>query len=61
VLLWQARWGIPLNRLTTHAAIDRSRSRYDPRSFRWETFEKAWKAAATRCGLTAYDTGLAAP
>jgi N-acetyl-anhydromuramyl-L-alanine amidase AmpD len=59
VLLWQARWGIPLNRLTTHAAIDRSRSRYDPRSFRWETFEKAWKAAATRCGFTAYDTGLA--
>jgi len=61
VLLWQARWGIPLNRLTTHAAVDRSRSRYDPRSFRWDRFEMAWKQAATRCGFTAYDTGLAAP
>jgi N-acetyl-anhydromuramyl-L-alanine amidase AmpD len=61
VLLWQARWGIPLNRLTTHAAVDRSRSRYDPRSFRWDRFEKAWKAAATTCGFTAYDTGLSAP
>jgi len=61
VLLWQARWGIPLNRLTTHAAVDRSRSRYDPRSFRWELFDQAWKAAASRCGFTAYDTGLAAP
>lgn len=61
VLLWQARWGIPLNRLTTHAAVDRSRSRTDPRAFRWSRFEQAWKAAATTCGLTAYDTGLAAP
>ena len=61
VLLWQARWGIPLNRLTTHAAVDRSRSRYDPRSFRWELFDQAWKAAASRCGFTAYETGLAAP
>ena len=61
VLLWQARWGIPLNRLTTHAAVDRSRSRYDPRSFRWDRFEKAWKAAATICSFTAYDTGLSAP
>ena len=61
VLLWQARWGIPLNRLTTHAAVDRSRSRYDPRHFRWELFDQAWQSAATRCGFTAYDTGLAAP
>lgn len=61
VLLWQARWGIPLNRLTTHAAVDRSRSRYDPRHFRWERFDKAWQDAATACGFTAYDTGLAAP
>lgn len=61
VLLWQARWGIPLNRLTTHAAVDRSRSRYDPRSFRWDRFETAWKAAATTCGFTAYETGLSAP
>lgn len=61
VLLWQARWGIPLNRLTTHAAVDRSRSRSDPRSFRWDRFETAWKAAASTCGFTTYDTGLAAP
>jgi N-acetyl-anhydromuramyl-L-alanine amidase AmpD len=59
VLLWQARWGIPLSRLTTHAAVDRSRSRTDPRAFRWSRFEQAWKAAANTCGLTAYDTGLA--
>jgi N-acetyl-anhydromuramyl-L-alanine amidase AmpD len=59
VLLWQARWGIPLSRLTTHAAVDRSRSRSDPRAFRWSRFEQAWKQAATTCGLTAYDTGLA--
>jgi N-acetyl-anhydromuramyl-L-alanine amidase AmpD len=61
VLLWQARWGIPLNRLTTHAAVDRSRSRTDPRAFRWHRFEQAWQAAATTCGFTTYDTGLAAP
>lgn len=61
VLLWQARWGIPLNRLTTHAAVDRSRSRSDPRAFRWHRFEQAWQAAATACGFKAYDTGLSAP
>ncbi|MEB3335246.1 MAG: peptidoglycan recognition family protein [Cyanobacteriota bacterium] len=59
VLLWQARWGIPLNRLTTHAAVDRSRTRVDPRSFRWARFERAWREAATTCGLSVYDTGLA--
>lgn len=60
VLLWQARWGIPLNRLTSHAAVDRSRSRYDPRSFRWDRFDQAWQAAAKTCGFQSYDTGLAA-
>jgi hypothetical protein len=59
VLLWQARHGIPLSRLTTHAAVDRSRSRYDPRSFRWERFDAAWRAAADRCGLRSLDTGRA--
>jgi len=59
VLLWQARYGIPLSRLTTHAAVDRSRSRYDPRSFRWERFLTAWRKAAATCGLTAYDNGRA--
>lgn len=57
VLLWQARWGIPFSRLTTHAAVDRSRSRYDPRSFRWERFLPAYRTAAAACSLTAYDNG----
>jgi N-acetyl-anhydromuramyl-L-alanine amidase AmpD len=61
VLLWQARYGIPLSRLTTHAAVDRSRSRYDPRSFRWDRFDVAYRKAAERCGFRAYDTGQAAP
>jgi hypothetical protein len=61
VLLWQGRWGIPLHRLTTHAAVDRSRSRYDPRSFRWERFEPVWRRAAGLCGWTVYDTATAGP
>ena len=59
VLLWQARHGIPLSRLTTHAATDRSHSRYDPRSFRWERFLPAYRRVATLCNLRAYDTGRA--
>jgi len=60
VLLWQLRWGIPQRRITTHAAVDRSQSRRDPRSFRWGRFEQAWTAAAARCGVgAAY--GLEAP
>lgn len=60
VLLWQARFGIPMSRLTTHAAVDRSHSRYDPRSFRWDRFDKAYRTAARKCGLPMYDTGKAA-
>jgi N-acetyl-anhydromuramyl-L-alanine amidase AmpD len=59
VLLWQARHGIPLSRLTTHAAVDRSHSRYDPRSFRWDRFMAAYRKAAGSCGLSGYDTGRA--
>jgi N-acetyl-anhydromuramyl-L-alanine amidase AmpD len=59
VLLWQARWGIPISRLSTHAAVDRSRSRYDPRSFRWERFTVAYGKAAALCGWKAYDNGRA--
>jgi N-acetyl-anhydromuramyl-L-alanine amidase AmpD len=59
VLLWQARFGIPLSRVTTHAAVDRSRSRYDPRSFRWARFDAAWQKAAKTCGFEVYDTGRA--
>lgn len=59
VLLWQAAYGIPISRVTTHEAVDRSHSRRDPRSFRWQAFDGAWRAAAERCGLTAYDRGRA--
>jgi N-acetyl-anhydromuramyl-L-alanine amidase AmpD len=59
VLLWQARHGIPMSRLTTHAAVDRSHSRYDPRSFRWERFDQTYRTAARRCGLEMYDNGRA--
>jgi N-acetyl-anhydromuramyl-L-alanine amidase AmpD len=59
VLLWQARYGIPLSRVTSHAAVDRSRSRYDPRNFRWERFDAAWQKAAKTCGFEVYDTGRA--
>ena len=55
VLLWQAKFGIPFTRLTTHAAVDRSRSRYDPRSFRWDFFQPSYKEAATTCGFTYLD------
>ncbi len=59
VLLWQATYGIPMSRLTTHAAVDRSHTRTDPRSFRWEKFDSAYRTVAAACGLTAYDNGRA--
>lgn len=59
VLLWQAAHGIPMSRVTTHQAVDRSHTRRDPRSFRWERFDAAWTQAAERCGLQAYDRGRA--
>ena len=59
VLLWQAAFGIPMSRVTTHQAVDRSHSRRDPRSFRWEAFDAAWRQAAGRCGLTSLDRGRA--
>ncbi len=52
VLIWQLRWGIPMRRITTHAAVDRSHSRRDPRSFRWERFDRAWLQAASSCGIS---------
>ena len=50
VLLWQATYGLPLARLTTHEAVDRSRTRSDPRSFHWSLFLEAHAAEAERCG-----------
>lgn len=54
-LLWQAKYGIPLTRVTTHAAVDRSRSRYDPRSFHWDLFNTHYRQAAKVCGFDRYD------
>lgn len=59
ILLWQARYGIPLTRVTSHAFVDRSHSRYDPRSFRWDKFDSFYKVFATRCSLQYLDNGLA--
>lgn len=55
VLLWQAMYGIPMTRVTTHSAVDRSHSRYDPRSFRWDRFDRQYKDAVNRCKLSQFD------
>jgi N-acetyl-anhydromuramyl-L-alanine amidase AmpD len=39
ILKWQMQHGIPMSRVTTHYAVDRSHSRYDPRSFHWDKFD----------------------
>ncbi|NDG75550.1 MAG: N-acetylmuramoyl-L-alanine amidase [Synechococcaceae bacterium WB8_1B_136] len=49
VLHWQALYGIPMERVTTHAAVDRSHSRYDPRSFRWDLFDQAYAELRRSC------------
>lgn len=55
VLLWQAKHGIPLTRVTTHAAVDRSHSRYDPRSFRWDYFDKYYLPLSVDCGFERFN------
>jgi N-acetyl-anhydromuramyl-L-alanine amidase AmpD len=55
ILLWQAEYGIPLTRVTTHSAIDRSGSRYDPRSFRWDRFDSYYQNSARKCGIERFD------
>ncbi len=55
VLLWQAAFGIPMTRVTTHAAVDRSHSRYDPRSFRWDRFDPHYRTAVAACGFPQFD------
>lgn len=57
VLVWQLRWGIPMRRITSHGAVDRSHTRSDPRSFRWHLFDRAWQQAAKRCKVPA-DYGI---
>jgi N-acetyl-anhydromuramyl-L-alanine amidase AmpD len=39
ILKWQMQYGIPMARVTTHYAVDRSHSRYDPRSYHWDKFD----------------------
>lgn len=51
ILLWQAKYGIPVFRITTHASVDRSHSRYDPRSFRWDELDYYHRQYAKACGL----------
>ena len=51
VLLWQAEYRIPVFRITTHANVDRSHSRYDPRVFRWDVFDYYHRQHAKTCGL----------
>ena len=55
VLLWQAKYGIPLTRVTTHAAVDRSHSRYDPRSFRWDYFDNFYLPLSVDCGFERFN------
>jgi hypothetical protein len=55
LLLWQAAFGIPMTRVTTHAAVDRSHSRYDPRSFRWDRFDPHYRSASAVCGFSQFD------
>jgi N-acetyl-anhydromuramyl-L-alanine amidase AmpD len=53
-LLWQATYGIPFNRLTTHKVVDQSQTRTDPRSFDWRQFVSAHSQLAASCGLQAF-------
>jgi len=49
VLYWQMKYGIPMAYVTTHYAVDRSHSRYDPRSFYWDRFDAAHRALSFAC------------
>jgi N-acetyl-anhydromuramyl-L-alanine amidase AmpD len=57
VLLWQVSYGIPLQYLTTHKAVDKSQTRKDPRSFHWKIFLTAHRQLASACGLLGYAAG----
>jgi N-acetyl-anhydromuramyl-L-alanine amidase AmpD len=56
-LLWQATYGIPFTRLTTHKAVDQSQTRTDPRSFDWAQFVSVHSELASSCGLQAFAAG----
>jgi len=52
VLVWQMKYQIPLVNITTHQIVDRSHSRYDPRSFDWSRFDKYHNSMARLCGAS---------
>jgi len=49
ILAWQMRYGIPMVNVTTHEAVDRSHSRYDPRNFKWDLFDRYHREYAKMC------------
>lgn len=51
ILKWQMQFGIPMSRVTTHYAVDRSHSRYDPRSFHWDKFDKFHGQLTETCSV----------
>jgi len=51
ILKWQMQYGIPMSRVTTHYAVDRSHSRYDPRSFHWDKFDQKHQTLTQICEL----------
>jgi N-acetyl-anhydromuramyl-L-alanine amidase AmpD len=51
ILKWQMQYGIPMSRVTTHYAVDRSHSRYDPRSFHWDKFDAFHGAITETCSV----------
>jgi N-acetyl-anhydromuramyl-L-alanine amidase AmpD len=55
ILNWQIRYGIPMSRVSTHYAVDRSHSRYDPRSFHWDKFDTVHQKYAALCGAEAFE------
>jgi N-acetyl-anhydromuramyl-L-alanine amidase AmpD len=54
VLKWQLQHGIPMSRVTTHYAVDRSHSRYDPRSFHWDKFDFFHNKFTKACDMTMF-------
>ena len=44
----QVLYDIPMERVTTHAAVDRRHSLYYQRSFRWDRFDRAYQQALSR-------------
>lgn len=52
ILKWQMEYGIPMSRVTTHYAVDRSHSRYDPRSFHWDKFDNFHGGLAETCSVS---------